>query len=109
MLEGITVLNTSMCMPRGSGGILVFLTIIASCAIIGLIYSLKYCKKAKKIIACIVSIMIAAGCIFGIFAIANMDQATYKVIVDDTVSFTEFNNRYKIIDQEGLIFTIIER
>lgn len=34
---------------------------------------------------------------------------TYKVIIDDSVSFTEFTDKYEIEDQEGKIFTIYEK
>ena len=34
---------------------------------------------------------------------------TYKVIIDDSVSFTEFTDKYEIKDQEGKIFTIYEK
>jgi len=33
----------------------------------------------------------------------------YKVIISDEVSMTEFNEKYKVVDQDGKIFTIRER
>ena len=33
----------------------------------------------------------------------------YKVTIDDSVSFTEFTEKYEIIDQEGKIYTVKER
>lgn len=33
----------------------------------------------------------------------------YKVTVSDEVSMVEFNERYKVIDQEGKIYTVRER
>ena len=34
---------------------------------------------------------------------------TYKVTISDTVSLNEFYNRYKVLEQDGKIFTIMER
>lgn len=36
-------------------------------------------------------------------------ETTYKVIIDESVSFQEFQERYEIIDQEGQIYTIKEK
>lgn len=33
----------------------------------------------------------------------------YKVLIDDSVSLNEFNEKYEIVDQEGQIYTVIER
>lgn len=46
--------------------------------------------------------------IIGIFA--PREQITrYQVLIDDDTSLLEFNEHYKIVDQEGLIYTIEER
>ena len=34
---------------------------------------------------------------------------TYKVTISDTVSLNDFNERYKILEQDGKIYTIKER
>lgn len=34
---------------------------------------------------------------------------TYKVIIEDSVNFNEFNEKYEIIEQDGRIYTIKER
>ena len=39
----------------------------------------------------------------------NPPTTVYKVTIDDTVSIVEFYERYEIIDQDGLIFTIAEK
>lgn len=33
----------------------------------------------------------------------------YQVTIDESVSLAEFNKRYEILDQDGLIYTIRER
>ena len=37
------------------------------------------------------------------------EVTTYKVIIDDSVSFTEFTDKYEIKDQEGKIYTVYEK
>jgi len=34
---------------------------------------------------------------------------TYKVVIGDTVSLNEFYDRYEVLEQDGKIFTIMER
>lgn len=34
---------------------------------------------------------------------------TYEVLIEDNVSFNDFNERYEIISQRGSIYTVIER
>lgn len=39
----------------------------------------------------------------------KINYIEYKVTIDETVSFTEFNEKYEIIEQDGAIYTIKER
>lgn len=41
--------------------------------------------------------------------IGRIEYKEYKVTIDNEVSFKEFNERYEIINQEGEIYTIIEK
>ena len=36
-------------------------------------------------------------------------QTQYKVTISEEVNFVEFNEKYEIIDQEGKIYTIVEK
>lgn len=49
----------------------------------------------------------------GLFIFAHAKPAktinTYSVIIDDSVSMTEFYDRYDVLDIQGKIFTITER
>lgn len=47
------------------------------------------------------------GCIFSEKILT--DKYEYKVTISDSVSLTDFNNKYKIISQDGNIYTIKER
>ena len=37
-----------------------------------------------------------------------MPRTEYKVLIDDSVSYTEFTERYKVVDKKGSIYTIYE-
>lgn len=39
----------------------------------------------------------------------SINHIEYKVTIDDTVSMTEFMDKYEILDQEGKIYTVRER
>lgn len=39
----------------------------------------------------------------------EVDYIEYKVTIDDSVSMTEFMDKYEILDQEGKIYTVKER
>lgn len=37
------------------------------------------------------------------------EYTQYKVIISDEVNFTEFNNKYEVLEQDSKIYTIKER
>lgn len=58
--------------------------------------------------------LIGVGSLLGIIAGKKCVDPTeyetqYKVIVDDSVSMTEFSEKYEILEQEGKIYTVRER
>ena len=64
---------------------------------------------------CIIFIGAGVSVVLGFFAgMISFDEVTghyteYKVTVSDEVSMNEFLERYEIIDQEGKIYTVVER
>jgi hypothetical protein len=54
----------------------------------------------------IIATMIGVGC----GAISdNPQHNVYKVTIDESVSMVEFHQRYEIVDQDGLIYEIVEK
>ena len=49
------------------------------------------------------------GCAVSIDTTDKLSHVEYKVIVSDEVNFTDFMEKYEIIDQEGQIYTVKER
>ena len=62
--------------------------------------------RSSAIIILISIALFGAG--VGAFAPREMIPR-YQVIIDDGVEFNEFTNKYKIIKQDGLIYTVEER
>ena len=82
--------------------------------IIGMIIGLKECDFETGVIAGVMTGLVAALILSPLLtaAFGQKEVGTethYKVTVDDSVSMTEFLDKYEIIDQEGKIYTVKER
>lgn len=112
MIDGITVLsqNEIMVTPIWTETIIMIEIIIF---IISIIIALSVNQKIIKTIFEISSICCIALFIIGMFCTVFVTKGTgkyaYKVTISDEVNFVEFNNKYEIIDQDGLIYTIKEK
>ena len=85
-----------------------------SCGIGGIIGAFLFSmfnEIPRVIRSCAITILISVA-LFGagvaVFAPREMIPR-YQVIIDDGVEFNEFTNKYKIIKQDGLIYTVEER
>lgn len=109
-MQGITILNEITKMPNGYAGLILLLMILG----IGMI-TLGYCciryneHTWSKIVASIICCIILIGCIVGVISLINQKQTYYQVLLDDNITFVEFNKQYKMIEQEGSILTVIKR
>ena len=113
-MEGITVLYQgpiykNICVNENILNLLAFMLIAM---IFGVTIS-AICFKLKGVIICVI-----LGCVI-LFIIGILDSYSttteeldyyeYKVTIDDSVPMKEFLSKYEIINQEGEIFTIVER
>lgn len=95
-IAGVTILIFVCCY------LVVFINLI--CAII--------CYSEKNIKAGIVFTIIA---IIGLITLITdvthpmYDKTQYQVIIDDSVSMSEFTQRYNIIEQEGITYWVTEK
>ena len=114
MMNGITILYQEpiykiICVNENILNLLAHILIVM---IVGAIISAIY-FELKGLIICVI-----LGCAT-IFAMGILDSYSttteeiegyeYKVTIDDSVPMKEFLSKYKIINQEGEIFTIVER
>lgn len=85
-----------------------------SCWIIGIVGVFLFPMVGvipKKIRSCAIIILISVALLgAGVAAFAPREMIPrYQVVIDDGVKFNEFTSKYKIIKQDGLIYTVEER
>lgn len=111
-MEGITILNQTL----HEGAIIdplfiIGLSLIGAAIVLGIAGGFMSSCKIKIIPHIFLGVALtffAVGMAIGAFG--PREQITrYQVLIDETVSFVEFNDRYKIISQDGIIYTIQER
>lgn len=118
MLEGVHVLNTYDIVKTGWEE-LVFLAAVSVCITICLIVMIIYVwsfSKQKKdaVVPCVIcGVFVLLSICVSICAFTHLPETKYQtryvVTISDNVNFNEFNSRYEIVKQEGLIYTIVEK
>ena len=118
MLKGITILNSyDIIIPEWHDTIFrtVVFSFVAISGIALIVYLLLDSKRIKD--ALTPSVIIALFTLLGIFVSIhgfthlpeNKYQTRYEVTVSDEVNFNEFNSKYEVVEQNGLIYTIVEK
>ena len=110
-MDGVTILNQ---IEVNSGSpfsviiiimafVLIVISILAICLIIEeKDYGVLYAPIGGIVVAIIILIM-------EIFNISEPPRTNYEVTISDEVSFTDFTNKYEIIEQRGEIYVVRER
>lgn len=109
-MEGVTILSQDTTLI--ANGFSPLYIIFISMFIIGLglmITSIINDWGVAVVLSSFIVLIISAVMLILTPIITAVEVDTYKVIIDDSVSFTEFTNKYEIKDQEGKIFTVYER
>jgi hypothetical protein len=111
-MSGVEILNEYVVASQWSFHYWWALGFLVLALIIGAVVSI-YEKQAPLMILFLglgVVMGTVAGGVAGAVAPLEQHQTTrYEVIVDDTVSMNEFYEKYKIISQEGKIYTVEEK
>ena len=118
MLKGVTILNSyDIITPEWHDTIFpaIVFSFVAVSGIALIIYLLLDSKRIKD--ALTPSVIIVLFTLLSIFVSIhgfthlpeNKYQTRYEVTVSDEVNFNEFNSKYEIVKQNGLIYTIIEK
>ena len=111
-MEGITILNQTL----HEGAIVdplfgIGLALVGAALLLGIVSAFMGSCGIKIIpyVFLYTSLtFLAIGALIGIFG-PREEITRYQVLIDDSVSFIEFNDRYEIINQDGVIYTIQER
>ena len=114
MMNGITILYQepifkTFCVNENIINILTLLSIFI--ALVALISVLCMSLKGTIIFSILLLINIMSFSVLDSYSITTeeIDHYEYKVTIDDSVPMKEFLSKYEIINQEGEIFTIVER
>lgn len=110
LMEGLTLLSTSV---ENNASVFCFLAFLSFIILLASIFLTIFCARDCEyggvffgIVLTIVSLVLFFICLDG----ANdFPKTVYKVTIDESVSMVEFYERYEIIDQDGLIFTVYEK
>ena len=114
MMNGITILYQepifkTICINENILNLLAFMLIAM---FFGAIIS-AICFELKGLIICVIlgcTTILAMGILDSYSTTTEeLDHYEYKVTIDDSVPMKEFLSKYEIINQEGEIFTIVER
>lgn len=116
-MDGITILAEKVINCEPTFLVRFFFIISSSLAIASIILCL-FCFLPERDFKLAKSFaLLALGCgslaFFAHFPIKEAENTfshyEYKVLIDDSVPLNEFNEKYEILDQEGQIYTVIER
>lgn len=118
MLKGVTILNSyDIITPEWNDKIFpafVF-TCIAVAGIALIIYILHDPKRIKEafVPSFVMILFTLFSMVMSIYEFTHLPenkyQTRYEVTISDEVNFNEFNSRYEVVEQNGLIYTIVEK
>ena len=114
-MDGITIVEQLMYRGIEIGGLIAILFIITSLSILYLVIGIIIYRRTDKstkitIRYCsIITIIINVIIWYCLIDSYNNIHVEYKVIIDDSVGFNEFYEKYEIISINGNIYTIAEK
>ena len=111
LMEGLTVLSTDTTAVEAPWLMIILGGIAIMIGIVALILSIMVLVDGEPVGAALLllsllCIILGVACFHEAF---KSEQTIYKVIIDESVSMVEFNERYEILDQDGLIYEIVEK
>ena len=114
MMEGITVLSQNYISNTvGDIVLLILATLLFILALFVILYSLKIMREQDKstgflfLLFLLPIAVLFTVCLIGY--VKNNPYTEYKVTISNEVKLKEFNEKYEIIDQDGEIYTIVEK
>ena len=108
-MEGITVLNSYDVISWTNQTAILFFCFMVLVMICGLLalFTIRYDWLPSCFLGGVVVFGIIAMFV-GVFG-SKITTTHYEVIIDETVNFVEFTDRYNIKEQAGKIYTITEK
>ena len=109
-MEGITILATEIHTP--SIGAIVFIIFLFAIlfGMSGIAIAIGFNDKDYPVLGIGIGLLcVLIPFTFFTFKEANTTETRYTATIDESVSFVEFNERYEIIDQNGDLYTLVEK
>ena len=109
-MDGITILNTIEVTGISRNAIIVFM--VSFFIALFLMFMLEVSENSCVLVYLFIDLIVFIGCVFVSWYQSEnhkTGEIRYEVTIDDTVSMTEFNKKYEIIEQRGDIFVVKER
>ena len=109
-MEGITILNQFV-VDKAPVGWFAIIAGAILCAVCLWGMCIMFCEGSPgSAIALIILALICVGLIvLGICVVKTPPETRYQVLIDESVSMTEFFEKYEIVEQEGKIYTVKEK
>ena len=110
-MEGVTILSEEIGYPLPFGAMIVFGVVGSVCLLVfmvGIITAFMN-RDTDMVPPCAICALFSAVCLTLVFISFKDNYPIYKVTVDEDVSFVEFNEKYEVIKQDGLIYEVREK
>ena len=109
-MEGITILSQDTDLICSGFSPLYIIFIVMTILGLGMTIASFVNDWSVGLTASFLLVFAVSAIMLAITPIITADSVTtYKVTIDDSVSFTEFTDKYEIKDQEGKIYTVYEK
>ena len=111
LMEGLSLLSTGAIGHENNWvfGLLFFMLMMIGVALVTLSIVMSLDATPLCVVTSFVAFVLFALSTLAAEEACNPVQTTYKVFIDKSVSMVEFHNRYEIIEQDGLIYEIVEK
>ena len=106
-MEGVTILSETLESASVTGGIIMIIFGIVSAVAAILLGIFAVTEDFPLIVVAVIISVFSIGS--GIKELNKEPYTKYKVTIDKNVSLVEFNEKYEILDQDGLIYEVRER
>lgn len=111
-MEGVNILSETVTRDISILGCIVLICLGIISLIVSILLLVVSIQEGLGTYVFLSAIAILVSFVVGTIGIVNLSEKpyiVYKVTIDDNVSFKEFNERYEIIKQDGLIYEVKEK
>ena len=109
-MEGVTILSTATVTLGLSWGAAILIALVVFVFMFILFSVLIVDEPIEYLFAAVAAFLLTAIALIPLWISIDPTEVTdYKVIIDNSVKYVEFTEKYEVIDQEGEIYTIREK